>query len=227
MIDTAKSAARSGSAPGSQADEPTEIPAAGWWQVAKRGWREASADQVPLLAAGVAFFGFLSLVPSLVAFTLVYGLLTDPATVTEQTATLTSALLPEARQLLVDQLQQLASAPRQSLGLGLALSLALALWSASGGVANLVAAVNIAYDEEKKRGFVAEKLLALGLTVAVVVFMALLVTLVAGVPVVLGLADVNGPLRWLAEAIRWVLVAVLVMLALAVLYRLAPDRDAP
>jgi membrane protein len=203
------------------------MPATGWWQVLKRGWREASEDQVSLLGAGVAFFGFLSLFPALAAFTLVYGLVADPATIADQAQALTASLPPEARTLLLDQLQQLTSAPRQSLGWGLALAIVLALWSASGGVGNLVTAINIAYDEERKRGFVKEKLLALGVTIGAVPFMALMITLVAGVPVVLGFLDVNGPLRWVIEVVRWLLLAVLVMVALAVLYRVAPDRDAP
>jgi membrane protein len=213
--------------PGEQARTPTQIPAKGWWQVVKRGWREASEDQVSLLGAGVAFFGFLALFPALAAFTLIYGLVADPATISSQTQTLTASLPPEARTFLVGQLDQLASAPQQSLGWGLVLAIALALWSASGGVGNLITAVNIAYDEEKKRGFVKDKLLALGVTVGAVIFMALIVALMAGVPIVLGFIDVNGPLRWLIEVVRWVLLAALVMLALAVLYRVAPDRDAP
>ncbi|MEU4292615.1 hypothetical protein AB0E63_30705 [Kribbella sp. NPDC026596] len=65
--------------PGVDADKPTEIPAAGWWQVIRRAWAEAKADQVPLLAAGVAFFGFLSLFPAVVAAVLAYGLVADPS----------------------------------------------------------------------------------------------------------------------------------------------------
>lgn len=213
--------------PGADAKHPTDIPPHGWWQVARRGWRKASEHQVALLAAGVAFFGFLALFPALIAFTLVYGLFADPTQITQQTQTLTESLPPEARTLVLDQLQQLASAPAQALGWGLAISIVAALWSASGGVGNLITAVNIAYEEPKKRGFVAEKLIALALTVGAVVFMALMVTLIAGVPVVLGIADVEGPLRWLVEGIRWLVIAALVMLALAVLYRVAPDRDAP
>ena len=60
--------------PGGEADKPTEIPAKGWLQVVKSGWAEAKADQVPLLAAGVAFYGFLALFPSLIATVLIYGL---------------------------------------------------------------------------------------------------------------------------------------------------------
>ncbi len=33
--------------PGSDADKPTEIPAKGWLQIVKRGWKEAGADSAP------------------------------------------------------------------------------------------------------------------------------------------------------------------------------------
>lgn len=213
--------------PGATADSPTEIPPRGWLQIIRRGWQEASADQLPLLSAGVAFFGFLALFPALIALTLVYGLVADPATIADQLDALGGALPPEARVLLEDQLNQLASAPAQGLGWGLALSLVIALWSASGGVGNLVTAINIAYDEERRRGVVAEKLLALGLTVGAVVFMVVMMAMVAGLPIVLEWVGLTGGWRWLAEIVRWLLLAVLIMLALAVLYRVAPDRTAP
>lgn len=216
-----------GPVPGEDAETPTRIPARGWLQIAKRGWREANADHVPLLAAGVAFFGFLALFPALIAFTLIWGLVADPAKVADQTSGLTASLPSAAKQLLVDQLQQLASAPSQALGWGTLFTLLLAIWSASGGIGNLVTAITIAYDEEKKRGAVRGKLVALGLTVGAIVFMAVIAALVAGLPVLFGLVHLTGPLRWIAEVVRWVVVAALVMVALAVLYRVAPDRDAP
>ena len=212
---------------GAEADKPTEIPPQGWKEIALRGWREASADQVPLLSAGVAFFSFLALFPGLIALTLLYGLVADPATVQSQLAQVSGSLPPEARALLEAQLQQLVSAPAQGLGWGLVISVLVALWSASGGVGNLVTAVNIAYDEERHRGFVKEKLLALGLTIGAILFMILATTLMAALPVLFELIGLSGGLRWLAEIARWVLLALLVMVALAVLYRVAPDRDAP
>lgn len=213
--------------PGATADSPTEIPPRGWWQIIRRGWREASADQLPLMSAGVAFFGFLALFPALIALTLVYGLAADPATIAGQLDALGGSLPQEARVLIEDQLRQLTSAPAQGLGWGLALSLVIALWSASGGIGNLVTAINIAYDEERRRGFVAEKLLALGLTVGAVVFMVVMMTMVAGLPIVLEWVGLTGGWRWLAEILRWLVLAVLIMVALAVLYRVAPDRNAP
>ena len=227
MTQHASTSQRTGAVPGSGAENPAEIPPRGWLQVAKRGWQESVADQIPLLAAGVAFFGFLALFPAMVAFTLIWGLVADAGTSAEQTEWLTGSLPPEASTLLVDQLRQLASAPAQALGWGLAVAVVVALWSASGGVGNLVAAINIAYDEERKRGFVKDKLIALGLTVAAIVFMVLMVALIAGVPVALQVLGVGEGWRWLTEVVRWVLIAALVMVALAVLYRVAPDRDAP
>ena len=52
--------------PGGKQSAPPRCPR-GWLQVAKRGWREAKADQVLLLAAGVAFYAFLSIFPALIA----------------------------------------------------------------------------------------------------------------------------------------------------------------
>ncbi|MBN9107130.1 MAG: YihY/virulence factor BrkB family protein [Propionibacteriaceae bacterium] len=213
--------------PGVEAESPTEIPLAGWRQVAIRGWKEASSDQVPLLAAGVAFFGFLALFPALIALTLVYGLVADPGSISEQFGALLASLPGDARTLVETQLQQLTAAPAQGLGWGLAVSLVVAIWSASGGVGNLVTAINIAYDEERNRGLVKEKLLVLGLTIGAIVFMVALMALVAAVPVAFQVVGLTGGWRWVAEAVRWVLVVVLVIVALAVLYRVAPDRDAP
>jgi membrane protein len=227
MADSPATAAQTSSAPGAQASAPTEIPPRGWRQIAVRGWKEASADQIPLLGAGVAFFGFLALFPALIALSLVYGLVADPATISDQLSSLLAALPPDARALIEDQLRELAAAPPQGLGWGLALTLLVSLWSASGGVGNLVTAVNIAYDEERKRGFVKDKLVALGLTLGAIVFMLLMIVLVAGLPAALAIVGIDGPWRWVVEVVRWVLVAVLVMGALAVLYRVAPDREPP
>jgi hypothetical protein len=108
--------------PGVEADKPTEIPAAGWWQVIRRAWAEAKADQVPLLAAGVAFFGFLSVFPAIVAAVLTYGLVADPGQIRGQVQELTAAMPASGRELLLEQLDALTSAPRQGLGIGVALA---------------------------------------------------------------------------------------------------------
>jgi len=210
--------------PGEDAEKPTEIPARGWLQIVKRGWAEAKVDQVPLLGAGVAFFAFLALFPAVIALVTLYGLFADPAVIADQVNSL-AALPAEVRQLVVDQIN---NQNRAALGWSALLAIALALFSASGGVNNLITAVNVAYDEEDKRSPVKKRLIALALTLGAIVFVVIMLGLVAVVPAVLqGVFGDTPVLRFLLSAARWLLLVVLVTAALAVLYRVAPDRDAP
>jgi membrane protein len=211
--------------PGVDAEKPTEIPARGWWQVIRRAWAEAKADQVPLLAAGVAFFGFLSLFPAVVAAVLAYGLVADPSQIRSQVEDLAAAMPASARDLLLQQVDALTSAPRQGLGIGLVVAVLAALWSASGGVGYLLTAVNLAYDEEETRGFIRRKLLALGMTLGAIVFVLLAIALF-GAGAAIG-DDVATPIRILLAVVRVILAVVLITVALAVVYRLGPARDAP
>ena len=211
--------------PGGEAGKPTEIPKRGWLQIVKRGWAEAKADQVPLLAAGVAFYGFLALFPSLIALVLIYGLVADPAQIASQVGQLTAALPEEASKIITDQLQ-LVSTQQRGAGIGAALAIALALWAASGGMSNLMTAISTAYDEEEKRSFLKKRGLALALTLGAIAFLIVMLGLVAVFPLLADLID-NGVVRVLLQVVRWALIAVLVSAALAVLFRVAPDRDAP
>lgn len=213
--------------PGATADEPKQIPAKGWLQVTKRAWAEAKVDQVPLLAAGVAFYSFLSLFPAMIAAVTVYGLVADPATVARQTQAISDALPQDAASIITDQMKAIAEQPQGSLGLGLIIALALALWSAAGGVGNIITAVNVAYDEEETRGFVKRKALSLLLTLGAVLFAVFAVALIAVLPPVLDALVPNTAANLLIGGLRWVLLVVGIMVALAVLYRYAPDRDSP
>src|SRR4051794_30849703 len=138
--------------PGADAERPRDIPSRGWRQIVRRAWKEAKADHVPLLAAGVAFFGFLALFPAIIAVATVYGMVASKGDIASQVDQLGSSVPASARQLLVDQLRQVASSSHGALTIGLVVSLLLALWSASSGTMNLMKAVNIAYDEDETRG---------------------------------------------------------------------------
>jgi membrane protein len=213
--------------PGGGADTPTQIPAQGWKQVLLRTKQQVKEDNVPLLAAGVAFYAFLALFPALIAAVTVYGLVADPAQVEEQIATVSETLPQEAASLLSEQMREIASSSSSALGWGLLASLAGALFSASGGVQNLVKAVNIAYDEEETRGFLKLRGLALLLTLGAVVFVVGAVGLVAVLPVVLESTGLGAAATFGVQVVRWVGLVAFVRVALAIVYRYAPDRDNP
>ncbi|HEY5846822.1 MAG TPA: YihY/virulence factor BrkB family protein [Microlunatus sp.] len=216
-----------GGVPGGDAERPTDIPAQGWFQILKRGMAEAKADQVPLLAAGVAFFGFLAIFPALIALVSLYGFFADPAQIANQVNSLAGALPDDVRTLLTQQITTLTS-QKSTLGIGAIVAILVALFSASGGMQNLMTAVNFAYDEEEKRSAIKKRLIALALTFAAIVFMIIVLGIVAILPPLLErLLGGGGFAYWLLLIGRFVLLALLVAVALAVLYRVAPDRDAP
>ena len=213
--------------PGIQAEKPTEIPWAGWRQIVKRAWAEHKADNMPIIAGGVAFFGFLSIFPALIALLSLYGLVATPETVARQVEDLSAQLPESAAQIIEEQLNAIVANSGSALTVGLIVSILAALWSASGGVSNLITAVNLAYDEVESRNFVKLKLMSLALVLGSIVFVLVTFGLVAVVPAVLDALPLGVLGTILAQVVRWGLLLAVFAGALAVLYRVAPDRDAP
>jgi membrane protein len=209
------------------ASRPSAIPARGWRDVALRVKREIKQDDVPLLAAGVAFFALLALVPALVALVSVYGLVADPADIQRNVEDVLAAAPTEVRDLVQSQLSSIVDSSPQGLRLGALAGLVVALWSASSGMKHLIAAVNRAYDEDETRGFVRLRGLSLILTIGAVV--GLLVALYALVVAPNSISDEGsmGLLRTTLLVVRWPLLAIAAMVGLAVIYRYAPDRAEP
>ncbi|MGY1840436.1 MULTISPECIES: YihY/virulence factor BrkB family protein [unclassified Modestobacter] len=213
--------------PGVHAETPLQIPARGWLQVVKRAWAENNADNMPIIAGGVAFFGFLAIFPTLIATVSIYGLVADADTVEQQIASLSEQLPDEAATLIGDQLRNIVESSGGALTISLILSILGALWSSSGGTNNMVKAVNIAYDEVETRNFLKLRALALLLTLGAIVFVLITFTLVAVLPVVLDALPLGGFGTVVAQVARWVLLLGVMIGSLSVLYRVAPDRDAP
>jgi len=210
---------------GRQADKPQEIPPKGWKDIAKRTAKEVKQDQVPLLAAGVAFYTLLALFPAIIAGVSIYGLVADPETVRSQIDKLTQMLSPETATILSQQIKQVTSGAGGALGLATVIGILTALWSASSGMKALITGVNLAYDEGESRKFVKLRGLSLLLTLGAMVLLAVAGATIVGFPPI---AD-NLPtaLQWVLGVLRFVVLAVLLVLGLAALYRYAPDRDEP
>jgi membrane protein len=97
-------AANSANRPGDEAELPTQIPPKGWWQVTRRAFKEASADNVGILAGGIAYAAFLAIPPALIAGMSLFGLVADPATLAQQAEGVLAALPEAAQPLIRDQI---------------------------------------------------------------------------------------------------------------------------
>lgn len=150
----------------------------------KAGWSNAGDGDVGIIAAGVAYYSFLALVPMLAAAFLTYGLVVDPATIAAHGDSLLRTLPGAAGELVAGQLRNVAETRGGGSGIGLAIALALALIGARVAAGALITALDLAFGARQERGFIAANLLALAITVGAVLalgLMAGITTLVATV----------------------------------------------
>jgi membrane protein len=208
---------------GRDAARPQDIPAAGWKDVGLRTWRSVSDDHVSVVSAGVAFFGLLALFPALAAFVVIAGLVMSPAEMQERIATFTSALPDEAASIVTEQAVSV-SETGSGAGWGAVLGFLFALWGASKGVKSLMEGMNIAYDEEEKRGIIAYNLWALALTLFLIVGLILAVSAAVVAPAIASFAPLPGGIQALLTYAPWPVLFVLTIFGLGVLYRYGPSR---
>ncbi len=210
---------------GRDAGSPTDIPAAGWKDIAVRVKDDVTQKNTSLLAAGVAFYGFISLIPALAAAISIYGMVVDPQDAADRIERSLRVLPTEARELMSQQVESITSSSSSALSITAAVSIALALWAASSGMANLMKAVNQAYDELHTRKFFKQRGMALALTLGGIVLAGLALTALAVVPAIA--SDWPTPLDVVMTVVGWIVAAGLFLAGLAVLYRYAPERDDP
>jgi membrane protein len=212
-----------------QSPEPKDRPEQRlrWGRVLANVYNETNRDNVSVMAAGVAFWTFLSIFPGLSALISIYGLIADPTVIAIQVSNLAGILPPSSLALLYDQLTRLISAPPQALGIGLVISLLLAFWYSMSGTGTLMQALTVAYEERDTRSILAYYAQSAALTISIAVFVLLSLFLVAVVPAVLEWLPFPKGWRDLIGLVRWPIVAVLLMLALGVIYRFAPARQNP
>ena len=209
---------------GRTAERPRDIPARGWWDIARRVQKEMTADNVSIIAAGLAMYALLAVFPALAAAVSIYGLFASPADIANHMQQVAEILPPQAESILQQRLTNLSQHPQSTLSVGIVIGIALALWSSRQGMVALMTATNVAYDEQERRGFFKQLFISLAFTVGGVVgFLAVLLLGVA-VPVVLSLVPLGDATQTVLLVIRWLLLFAVAVLGLAVVYRFAPDR---
>ena len=207
------------------APKDTTLRLTGWGRTLLRVYRESGKDNLGLIAAGVAYYGFLALVPALGALVLTYGLVTDPGEVATQMRAIVQHVPADAAKLIEDQLTNVVTTATSKKGLGLALALVLALYGAMKGAGAVVTALNVAYEVPEDRSFVRTTAVNAAVTVgAVLVAVAALAS--GSVFAALG-HSAAGLSPLVATGIRvssWLVTAAIAVTAVALLYRYAPAR---
>ena len=191
-----------------------------WWSAARRLQRRVADHFLPLVAAGVAFYAFLALVPTIIVAITLYGVVADPAEIEQRLGDHAGAVPVEVRSLLVAQVRAIAGGGTTSRTAAVLVGTLLALWTASAGINSLVRGIDLAHGR-RPRSFVEQRGLSIGLTLAAIVLVELVALVVVAVPPWLGTQLDHDVLRWTIDAVRWPALFLVMAGALSILYRVA------
>lgn len=210
-------------------DGPTDLPKRSWWAALKRTFREFNQDNMFDWAAALTYYSILSIFPAIVLLTAIVGLIGESAT--QPLIENVEALAPEQnRDMIVGVIRELSGSGAIAGPVAVA-GLLGALWSASGYIGGFIRASNTIYEVEEGRPVWKTIPLRIALTLAVVILLA-----VCAIGVVLtgDLADRvgnmlgmggTGLLIW--NIAKWPVLAVLISLAIALLYWASPNVRHP
>ncbi|MDP2727425.1 MAG: YihY/virulence factor BrkB family protein [Dehalococcoidia bacterium] len=134
-----------------------------YWELSKRTMREFLKDDCMHMAAGIAYYAFFSIFPLLLGLIAIIGVLLEPAEVQGRLQELVLQAFPASAGIVADNLEGVV-ASRGALGF---LSLLGLLWSAMAVFAAIGRSLNRAWDLERQRPFLKQKLLELGMVGAV------------------------------------------------------------
>ncbi len=189
-----------------------------------RVFRHTRRDDATVLAAGVAMFLLLGLLPSFAAVVSIYALVADPVQIEGHLSGLEQVIPEDVYRLLVDQLGRYSQRSRDELGYTLAGALVLALWSSRASADALLTGIErIDGTRSRWRGWrrwVVTLLLALGAIGSAVTLLVVVVAMPATVAT-LDASD-RGWLLWL----RWPVLIATGLGGLTVLYALGGPRRA-
>ncbi len=212
---------------GHNAEKPTQIPQKGWKDIALRVKDRLTKDHVPLVSAGIAFYFFLAIFPALAAALSIYGLVMEPAQVEQQMSQLANILPEQAHQMISGILEKQSEKSGTSLGWALILSTLISIWSANKGTKAVFEGVNITYDETDSRGFLKKNAVTLIFTLGGIIIGLLAIAMVVFFPALIDKLGLPSTIETVIQFLRWPILALIVMFALAVVYKVSPYRESP
>jgi len=205
-------------------DKPTELGGSSWMAAGKRTLREFKEDFLQDRAAGLTYYGVLSIFPAILVLVSLLGLVGQSATQPLIT-NLTNAAPSTVRTILRNAIHNLQHG--HGAGVLAIVGILLALWSASGYVAAFMRASNAIYDVPEGRPAWKTVPTRLGVTVVLLVLMvvsAVMVVVSGGVArhvgQVLGVGS-TAVTAW--DIAKWPVLFILVCIMIGLLYWASPN----
>jgi membrane protein len=211
-------------------ESPSDLTKPSIFYVLRKTAREFQHDQCPDLAAALTYYAVLSLFPAVLVVVSLLGVFGQGRRTTDAVLDIVSDLAPPSTvDTLRPTVQQLVESP--SAGFALVLGILTALWSASGYVGAFGRAMNRIYEIPEGRPMWKLRPLQLVLTLAGLIMVAAVAFMLAvsgpvaeAIGNAIGLGDVAMTL-W--NVLRWPVILLMVIVAVAVLYYATPNVQQP
>ncbi|WP_426163874.1 YihY/virulence factor BrkB family protein [Sandarakinorhabdus sp. DWP1-3-1] len=210
---------------GATARSPTDYGWPAWKAILARAWANNDAHNLSLMAAGVAFYTFLSFVPLLAAMVMTYGLVADPATIGLHMKSIIDLVPADAAKLIYEQLVNLTTTAASRKGVGLLIALGVSIYGATRASGAIITALNVIYDERDTRGIVRSTLVSAVLIVGAIVIGivgVLAASMLGYAETVLSGLGTAGIVA--VKGTTWLVAGTLCCFAIGAMYRFAPDR---
>ncbi len=210
-----------------KAETPADLSKSAWKRSLKETMSALKDKDLTTSAAGLSYYATITFFPVLIGVASVSALLVSNESFLNGLDKLETILPDALGSLLETQLSPIVSAGQAGTITAAVISIATLLWTTSGGLQNLIKAINKVYEEDETRNIVKLRLLSVGLSVFLLITAAitvLLLTLQAE-----SLTTLNAPaiVVTIFPYARWVILIILISAVLSVLYRYAPDRADP
>ena len=191
----------------------------------KDAFDRSGRNNIGIIAAGVAFYAFLAMIPMLAATVLTYGLIASPETVSRHVGALSEVLPPAAAELFTEQLKAVVETSAEKKGAGLLAAIAIALFGARNGAGSVLTALNIAHGVQEMRSFIRANFTALGITAGGILALILAVAAMATLTALV--AYLGGEIAVFGSAATYLFLFAVGTAGCATLFRYAPNRPAP
>ena len=194
-----------------------------WKEIAKRVFKALGDDRLIAVAAGIVFYGLLAFFPAITALVSIYGLVADPSTIREHMSLATGILPAGGFDIMREQVERILAKGGGQLSFAFVFGISLAIWSANAGMKAMMDALNVIYNVPEERNFIRLNAVSLALTVGGIAMLLVAIGTVVLFPLLLSLFGLGGLSDSFTPLLRWPILFVGVMLALAVLYRFGPS----
>jgi membrane protein len=198
----------------------------GWTDLLKRSARESIDDNIFDLAAQQAYYFFFALFPALLFVISVASFFPLSGLIDQVVAMLSRVAPADVINIVKGQLEGLS---KQNSGGILTFAFLFTIWSSSGAMVSIITTLNTAYDVTESRPWWKSRLIAIGLTIGIALFIvASMFLILAGPALAEHLANtlhLGSAFKWTWWIIQWPIVFVLIASAIGLVYYFAPDVE--